>query len=218
MQPQPPVNEGYGHSYSNQYAEPAPSSTPSLFTPGPPDTGMSSLAAPGPMSNYSGLASAPAPSLTGHIPDQPSPGFTPSVSNGSGWNDPPPMMISKSNQKTEPTVSPSDPAAAPITQPLYGSAAPEPAPPAGPGAWAGFQPAPPTSSAPAPSYGQQTVPGYQGFTPAQPAPPVSQAPAPPPEEATPPAPIPAEHQVIQDTLESLRSKCVQGKSFIDCRK
>ena len=218
MQPQPPVNEGYGHSYSNQYAEPAPSSTPSLFTPGPPDTGMSGLAGPGPMSHYSGLASAPAPSLTGHIPDQPSPGFTPSVSNGSGWNDPPPMMISKSNQKTEPTVSPSDPAAAPITQPLYGSAAPEPAPPAGPGAWAGFQPAPPTSSAPAPSYGQQTVPGYQGFTPAQPAPPVSQAPAPPPEEATPPAPIPAEHQVIQDTLESLRSKCVQGKSFIDCRK
>merc|ERR1712107_435256 len=31
-----------------------------------------------------------------------------------------------------------------------------------------------------------------------------------PEPAQPPAPIPAEHQVIQDVMESLRSKCQQG--------
>merc|ERR1711915_534006 len=53
--------------------------------------------------------------------------------------------------------------------------------------------------------------GYQGFQPAEPAPPANQppAPAPAPVEEAPPAPIPAEHQVIQDTLESLRAKCQQ---------
>ena len=151
MQPQPPVNEGYNNSYNNQFSDPSAPSTPALFTPGPSDTGMSSLAAPGPMANYSKLASTPAPVLTGHIPDQPSPGYTPMVSSGSGWNDPPPMMTSRSAQKTEATVSSSQTSADPITHPLYGAApAPEPAPPSG--AWAGFQPAPVTS---APSYGQQ---------------------------------------------------------------
>ena len=204
MQPQPPVNDGF-NNYSNQFNDPSASTAPALLTPGPPATGMSGLA-PGSMTNYSKLASTPAPALTGHIPDQPSPGYTPMVSSGSGWNDPPPMMTTRPAQKAEPTVSPSQPAADPITQPLYGSAAPEPAPPSGPGGWAGFQPAPVS----APSYGQQSVPGYQGFTPAEPAPAPQVAPAPAPVEAAPPAPIPAEHQVIQDTLESLRTKCVQG--------
>merc|ERR1712032_1130533 len=57
-----------------------------------------------------------------------------------------------------------------------------------PSGWAGFQPA------------QQQQPAQ--------APPANQEQPPPANQ--PPAPIPAEHQVIQDVVESLRSKCQQG--------
>ena len=206
-QPQQPPAPGFPGQYGGSGDGPAPA----LFTPGPAEPGPGLAAPPG--GHYSKLASTPAPALTGHVPDQPSPGFTPYVSNGSGWNDPPPAMISKSGQKQEPVVTPALPSE-PITQPLFGSAAPEAAPPTGPSGWAGFQPAPvsaPGYQQPPPQ--QQAVPGYQGFQPAEPAAPAP-APAPAPVEAAPPAPIPAEHQVIQDTLESLRSKCQQGKYTI----
>ena len=121
------------------------------------------------------------------------------MSNGSGWNDPPPLMT-KAGAATEPTLAPSSssgapPGSDPITQPLFGAPEPAPAPTPAPG-WAGFTPAP--------------VPGPGGYH-QDPAPPANQPPAPAPAApAAPAAPIPAEHQVIQDTLENLRSKCQQG--------
>ena len=41
---------------------------------------------------------------------------------------------------------------------------------------------------------------------------MSQPPPQAPVTAAPAAPIPAEHQVIQDTLENLRAKCQQGNT------
>jgi len=207
MQPQSPPHAGY--PYKDQFNDPSQASVsqPSYFNPAA-DAGM--LA---PSSTYTHLASQPAPALTGHIPDQPSPGFTPMVSNGSGWNDPPPMMT-KSGKKLEPSVTST--VNDPITHPLYGAAPePTPAPPSGPGGWAGFQPAP----APVGGFNQQPVSGYQGFQPAEPVPPANQpAAVPPPVEKAPPAPIPAEHQVIQDTLENLRAKCQQVSAHPQVRR
>lgn len=126
------------------------------------------------------------------------------------------MMISRP-AASQPAVSFSG--QDPITHPF---GAPEPAPAPIPG-WSGFQPAPTQTQqyqqpamapghhggAPQGYQGQQQPPqGYQGFQPSEPA--NQTAPQPPAPEPTPPAPIPAEHQVIQDTLESLRSKCQQG--------
>ena len=175
-QPQPPMGDPYN---SGGYQAPAYTEAPSqphFFTP---DSGAAASA----------LAPPPA---THHMPDQPGPGFTPAVSNGSGWNDPPPMMTkaapSLAATNTTPALS-SDP----ITQPLFGSTAvqePAPAP-----TWGGFQPAPVQAET---SYHHQTPAGFAGFQPADP-PPVNQPPAPAPATAAPPAPIPAEHQVIQDT-------------------
>ena len=109
-------------------------------------------------------------------------------------------------------LQPSSTAAEVITHLIFGAAAPDPTPAPAPG-WSGFQPAPAPGfqSTPAPGYqGQQQQPqGYQGFQPTEPA--NQPAPEPAAPEPTPPAPIPAEHQVIQDTFESLRSKCQQGK-------
>ena len=189
MQPQAPT----------PYSEPAPSQ-PTMFTP------AYNQAAPG------------APPPQGHVPDQPGPGFTPGVSSGSGWNDPPPMMISRP-AAAQPVVTSTG--QDPITHPIFGAAAPEPAPAPVPG-WSGFQPAP---VAPTPQFMQQAPQGYQGLTQQQqppqgyqgfqPTEPANQpAPQPAALEPTPPAPIPAEHQIIQDTLESLRSKCQQGKNIL----
>jgi len=189
MQPQAPT----------PYSEPAPSQ-PTMFTP--EATPAYNQAAPG------------APPPQGHVPDQPGPGFTPAVSSGSGWNDPPPMMISRP-AAAQPVVTSTG--QDPITHPIFGAAAPEPAPAPVPG-WSGFQPAP---VAPTPQFMQQAPQGYQGLTQQQqppqgyqgfqPTEPANQpAPQPAALEPTPPAPIPAEHQIIQDTLESLRSKCQQG--------
>ena len=196
MQPQPPVQQ---QPYPEQPA-------PAMFTPGPSLDQGSTLSA---SQTFSHQSSYPAPALTGHVPDQPSPGFKPMVSNGSGWNDPPPPIMSKSAQKQEPSVTPA------VTAPLFGGQQQQPPtgaeqqPPSSAGGWAGFTPAP----VPATGYQQQQVPGYQGFQPAEPAPPANQPPAPAPVEEAPPAPIPAEHQVIQDTLENLRAKCQQGNNF-----
>merc|ERR1719220_3427806 len=123
------------------------------------------------------------------------------------------MMIRKTVPSQGPVTTPalgSDP----ITQPLYGSAAPqEPSQPQA-NSWAGFQPAPVQPE----SY-QPPVPGYSGFQPSEPAPVSQPAPAAPaPVTAAPPAPIPAEHQVIQDTLESLRAKCQQVSAHPQVRR
>jgi len=185
MQPQSPA----------PYSEPAPTQ-PTMFTP----DNTPAYNQPGP-----GL-----PPPQAHVPDQPGPGFTPAVSSGAGWNDPPPMMIARP-APAQPSTSTT--AAEPITHPIFGAAAPEPTPAQVPG-WSGFQPAPTPGFQPAPTPGyqgqqqQQQPQGYQGFQPTEPA--NQPAPEPPAPEPAPPAPIPAEHQVIQDTFESLRSKCQQG--------
>merc|ERR1719228_2055989 len=70
MQPQSPA----------PYSEPAPTQ-PTMFTP----DSTPAYNQPGP-----GL-----PPPQAHVPDQPGPGFTPAVSSGAGWNDPPPMMIAR---------------------------------------------------------------------------------------------------------------------------
>ena len=186
-QPQPqPMSDPYNSGYQQPSYNEAPSQ-PHFFTP-----------------EASSAGSVMAPPPTGHVPDQPGPGFTPMVSNGAGWNDPPPMMIRKTtpSQGTTTTAALSSD---PITQPLFGNSGAQEPPQAQNNAWTGFQPAP----AQAETY-QPQVPGYSGFQPSEPAP-VSQAPAPAPVTAAPPAPIPAEHQVIQDTLENLRAKCQQGQ-------
>lgn len=215
MQPQqPPVSDpySYGGGQQHMYNEPAvsapapaPAPAPAIFTPESPVSGGQNLLGP------SGQQFTSTPSGQ-HVPDQPGPGYSPAVSNGSGWNDPPPMMT-KAPSKQEATVTSSA-----ITQPLFG--APEPTQPpaagnAGPGGWAGFTPAPVPQQTPGPA-----APSYQGgyFQPQEPAPPANQpAPAPAP-LAAPPAPIPAEHQVIQDTLESLRSKCQQVAAHPQVRR
>jgi len=186
MQPQQPAT----------YSEPAPTQ-PTMFTP------ESTPAYP---QQGAGLPQA-------HVPDQPGPGFTPAVSSGSGWNDPPPMMISRPATTQQPPVSS---AADPITHPIFGTAAPEPAPtPATVPGWSGFQPAP-TPGYP-PQQPVSSIGGYQGFQPSQPA--NQPQPEPPsPEPAPAPAPIPAEHQVIQDTLETLRSKCQQAAAHPQVRR
>ena len=198
MQPQqPPVSDPYSYGGGQQFHDPAMTApAPAIFTPESPVSGGQNLL------GASGQQFTSTPSGQ-HVPDQPGPGYSPAVSNGSGWNDPPPLMT-KAQSKQESNVTSA------ITQPLLGAPEPTQPPSAGPGGWAGFQPAPVPQqqpSAPAPSYQG----GY--FQPQEPAPPANQ-PAPAP-VAAPPAPIPAEHQVIQDTLESLRSKCQQGKSNID---
>jgi len=185
MQPQAP----------NAY-EPAPTQ-PTMFTPD--TTPAFNQPAPGP-----GL-----PPPQAHVPDQPGPGFTPAVSSGAGWNDPPPMMIARPTP-SQPSVSS---AADPITHPIFGAAAPEPTPaPAPVPGWSGFQPAP----TPGFQGQQQPTQGYQGFQPSEPA--NQPAPEPPAPEPAPPAPIPTEHQVIQDTFESLRSKCQQAAAHPQVRR
>jgi len=204
MQPSQPYSQP---AQFMQPQQPAPTQ-PTMFTP----EAAPSYGQPAP--------SMPAPSMPppqGHVPDQPGPGFTPAVSSGAGWNDPPPMMISR---PAAPQPAVSSTGQDPITHPF---GAPEPAPAPIPG-WSGFQPAPTQTQqyqqpAMVPGQhggaqqgyqGQQQQPpqGYQGFQPSEPA--NQPAPQPPAPEPAPPAPIPAEHQVIQDTLESLRSKCQQG--------
>merc|ERR1719430_926196 len=146
-------------------------------------------------------------------PDQPGPGFTPPVSSGYGWNDPPAATVAKnafSRRANAPATS--EPA-----QPTnFFTPAPLPSQPAP--SWGGFQPGP-TPTINQQQQQQQQQPG--AFPPPTPAysnegvqhpanQPQHQAPPPQPEPAQPPAPIPAEHQVIQDVMESLRSKCQQG--------
>ena len=178
------------------YSEPP--SQPHFFTP---DSGA---AAP---------AMAPPPA-SHHTPDQPGPGFTPAVSNGAGWNDPPPLMTkatpSLAATNTTPALS-----SEPITQPIFGSSGVQEPVPAQANTWGGFQPAPVQAETSYHHHHQhQTPAGFAGFQPAEPAP-VNQPPAPAPVTAAPPAPIPAEHQVIQDTLENLRAKCQQGELSVE---
>ena len=202
-QPQPPMGDPYNPAGYQAPAYTEAPSQPHFFTPDPG-------AAASPLAPMAPMVPPPA---SQHMPDQPGPGFTPAVSNGAGWNDPPPMMTKAApslaaNTNTTPALS-----ADPITQPLFGSGVPEPGP-AQTNTWGGFQPAPvqAESSYPPPHHHHQTPAGFAGFQPAEP-PPVNQpaAPAPAPTTAAPPAPIPAEHQVIQDTLENLRAKCQQGE-------
>jgi len=186
--------------------EPAPSQ-PTFFTP------ESS-------SNNFGQSSHGLPPPQTHVPDQPGPGFTPAVSSGAGWNDPPPMMISRPSTSKPSVVTASESAA--ITQPLYGSAT-EPVKPAAPSipGWSGFTPAPAQEYQPPANFASQ--PGNygqfnpQGFQPSEPAHQPAQE-APPAPEPVPPAPIPAEHQVIQDTFENLRSKCQQAAAHPQVRR
>jgi len=204
-----PAPGQYGQ-YGQPYQPAAPQ--PAMFTPEP---------APAPnMFTPSVGVTAPAPGVgSPRIPDQPGEGWAPPTSSGAGWNDPPALVR---RPVTSPPSSVSAPA--PLTTPLTGAQEPVPAPPA----WQGFQPAPAGPVAP-PSYqGFQpaepapvavsqpgTMTGYQGFQPAEPAPPAAPAPAP---EPAPPAPIPAEHQVIQDTLESLRGRCQQAATHPQVRR
>jgi len=154
-------------------------------------------------------------------PDQPGPGFTPPVSSGYGWNDPPAATVAKnafSRRANAPATS--EPA-----QPTnFFTPAPLPSQPAP--SWGGFQPGP-TATINQQQQQQQQQPG--AFPPPTPAysnegvqhpanQPQHQAPPPQPEPAQPPAPIPAEHQVIQDVMESLRSKCQQAASHPQVRR
>ena len=59
------------------------------------------------------------PPSQAHVPDQPGPGFTPAVSSGVGWNDPPPIMISR---PAPAQLQPSSTAAEPITHLIFGVA------------------------------------------------------------------------------------------------
>merc|ERR550519_1701067 len=196
MQP----TQQFGDQYKQQpspYMQPQPTSFPDPVAPQP----QPNMFTPDHSTAYNQPAPAPGlPPPAGHVPDQPGPGFTPPVSSGSGWNDPPPMMISRPAPVPQPATSS---AQDPITHPIFGAAAPEPTPAPAPG-WGGFQPAPTQQ------FQQPTSQGYQGFQPAEPANQPAPQPVAPAPEPAPAAPIPAEHQVIQDTLESLRSKCQQG--------
>lgn len=157
-------------------------------------------------------------------PDQPGPGFTPMVSSGYGWNDPPAATVAKNAFSRKSNVTSSLPTE-PITTQFFTPEVPpsHPAP-----SWGGFQPGPashqpvmnqPQSGASSlitqpygltPSYGNEVPPANQPQPPSQA--PVQQEPP------QPPAPIPAEHQVIQDVLESLRSKCQQAASHPQVRR
>jgi len=168
------------------------------------------------------------PAVLERQPDQPGEGWAPPVSSGYGWNDPPPATVAKnafSRQTPAAPVQPAEPpqqffTPAPVQQqqptPGWGGfqqqqpphqqqfqapPQPEPAPPANqPATWGGFQPAAAQQPPQGPPANQQQ----------------QQAAA--PEPAQPPAPIPAEHQVIQDVMESLRSKCQQASSHPQIRR
>jgi len=167
----------------------------------------------------------PPPAVLDRQPDQPGPGFMPPVSSGYGWNDPPPATVAKNafSRKTAAAPAPAaDPPQQFFTPAPVQQSAPSPA-------WGGFQPhqqqggyqqqqqeQPPPANQPS---------GWAGFQPAQQQQQQQPAQAPPannqqqtPEPAQPPAPIPAEHQVIQDVMESLRSKCQQASSHPQIRR
>jgi len=140
------------------------------------------------------------PPPVGHnvnTPDHGGPGFKPVVSSGSGWNDPPPMITRSPNPP--PVTSTSDMITCPIftPEPIHTQ---QPAP-----SWGGFQPAAPQQPA--------QIQGFQAQEQQQP-----QVQELAPVEAAPPAPIPAEHQVIQDVFESLRLKCHQAASHPQVRR
>eukprot|EP00095_Tigriopus_kingsejongensis_P008051 maker-scaffold201_size263271-snap-gene-1.32 protein:Tk08051 transcript:maker-scaffold201_size263271-snap-gene-1.32-mRNA-1 annotation:"hypothetical protein CAPTEDRAFT_20326" len=97
---------------------------PNIFNPA--EAVPSSMAPP-----PAGMATASAGSYqpAGHLPDHGGPGFRPPSSNGSGWNDPPPMAVnSRSKLASMGTKTTSALSAVPITQPLLGGASME-APP-----------------------------------------------------------------------------------------
>ena len=160
MQPQAPA----------AYSEPA-TTQPTMFTPD--STPAYNCLGPG------------LPASQAHLPDQSGPGFTPAVSIGAGWNDPPPIVISR---LAPAQLQPSSTAAEVITHLIFGAAAPDPTPAPAPG-WSGFQPVS------APGFQSTPAPGYQGQQQQQPA----NQPEP---EPKPPAPMPAEHKVTQDTHTS----------------
>jgi len=218
-----------------QYQGFQPASTPQFsgFQPQEPQYSAPSL--PGGQQQAPGIfnpaeatpaPTLPPPTVLERQPDQPGPGFMPPVSSGYGWNDPPPATVAKnafSRQTPAAAVQAADPpqqffTPAPVQQP-----APSPA-------WGGFQPQQQQGGFQQPPQQQQEQhappanqpSGWGGFQPAQQqppqGPPANHQQAAPPEPAQPPAPIPAEHQVIQDVMESLRSKCQQASSHPQIRR
>jgi len=195
--------------------ESAPAPAPHLYQPEPPSHQYQpSQQTPG-IFNPADTAQQPSPGLPPpsiqleRQPDQPGPGFVPVVSSGYGWNDPPPATVAKNafSRQTAPAPQLAEPISTSFFTPEPVAATPTPV-------WGGFQPAPVQSQPQG-----QGFPGYSQGPPVQEAPPANQPPAPqPPAEVEPPAPIPAEHQVIQDVLESLRSKCQQAASHPQVRR
>merc|ERR1719234_217337 len=224
--PPAPQYQGFQPASTPQFTGFQPQQEPQYTTPGLP--GGQQAQAPG-IFNPAEATPAPAlppPAVLDRQPDQPGPGFMPPVSSGYGWNDPPPATVAK-NAFSRQTATAPTPAAEPPQQFFTPTPVQQPAPTP---AWGGFQPqqqqqhggyhqqqqqeqAPPANQ---PS-------GWAGFQPAQQqqhaqqAPPANQQQQ-AAEPAQPPAPIPAEHQVIQDVMESLRSKCQQASSHPQIRR
>lgn len=88
-----------------------PAAPPSIFNPA--SAVPSSMAPP--------VADGP-PLPMGHIPDHGGPGYKPPVSDGFGWNDPPPMSLtSKPKASSLTTKTTTSLSSEPITQPLMGA-------------------------------------------------------------------------------------------------
>lgn len=155
---------------------------------GPPPSGFFDPSASAAVGGYPGQPLPPPPSQPNQ-PGNPAPTSKPPAAFDSsiprGWNDPPPPSASRKAKHA--AASSTGPAVAPVTfmQPTPGVMAPE-------------QP--------------QQFGGFPSFNPnVAPSPAVAAAapgePAAPPEPAS-KGPLPAEHQVLQDTIEGIRTRCL----------
>ncbi|XP_026733343.1 protein transport protein Sec31A isoform X2 [Trichoplusia ni] len=219
-----PLPDQYGASVpalNNQMNQPGPLSQPGPLGRGPPGPAPVNHMAPiNPVLNQAPLNPAAPVNGSYYNPGQavePAVAAVPSKPVPPGWNDPP-MMSSKPKPKQEVTAQ------APITHPLFGVEPPQHVPlnPAYPAqqqypgqqspAQYGQQPPAQYGQQPPAQYGQQ-YPGqyaeYQqmpAMTPAYPQ--KAESPAPPPEPVpVQKPPVPEQHAVLQNVLDSLRSEC-----------
>lgn len=155
---------------------------------GPPSSGFFDPSATAAVGGYPGQPVPPPPTQSNQPANPAPPSKPPAAFDSSiprGWNDPPPPSASRKAKHA--ATSSAGPAVAPVTfmQPTPGVMAPE-------------QP--------------QQFGGFPSFNPnVAPSPAVAAAapgePAAPPEPAS-KGPLPTEHQVLQDTIEGIRTRCL----------
>ena len=112
QQPQISASSNQPQIFNPRRASATPPATanpyPNIFNPANATVPEAAPVGPGPLP----------PSATGqHVPDIGGPGHVPPVSSGPGWNDPPPMTMSKPKAKPATVPATLDP----ITQPLFGA-------------------------------------------------------------------------------------------------